>query len=353
MKSLMCLLILALNTAQVYSQCGCLGGAPVGGLTPLSGTKNLGVLPEENLLISSFYRFNYGDRSFSGDSRIDRGDYKDFNSNYLGFSTGYGLFKDFSIEMELGLFINKSQNVYFSSDPSNDSSYKLQGSGLSHLGLNGKYNLYYDDENDFEITIGAGVKAPLAAFREGQQQHVQASTGAFGFSGRIFMHKGFSDSEYHLFFIGSSEVNLENSDGYRYGDLYSFSLFAAKNLSKLFTGVVELRNEYRLKDEYKLNGESHIHNSSGSKTMVISPQINFLQKNLNVSLGFDYPLYQYYNGEQLGRHLAVGFNLAWNINFAEHLTDEEKEDLYYEELFFKENYGDPDNDEDDTKEDSK
>ena len=73
MKNILILIIIYLfSTAISYSQCGCLGGAAVGGLTPIGGTANVGLLREDYLRSSLFYSYANGNQFYRGASKTEK-----------------------------------------------------------------------------------------------------------------------------------------------------------------------------------------------------------------------------------------------------------------------------------------
>ena len=146
------IIVLICFSEKAYNQCACMGGAPVGGFTPVGGTTNIGILRKGNLRVLSFFSYSNGDKYYYRDSPLDSGLVRSFNSSYTGLLIGYGIFEDFTIDAEFGFFINKSQDF---------GSYTLSGSGFSHTTIYGKYNVYSSRANEWEWTIGLGGKIPL------------------------------------------------------------------------------------------------------------------------------------------------------------------------------------------------
>ena len=91
------------------SQCTCFG-ASIGGLTPVGGTTNIGVIRKDNLRANLFYKYSFGDTYYKGDSELPGGDIRNYRSNYISLNAGYGITNDITIEGELGFFAQKKQD---------------------------------------------------------------------------------------------------------------------------------------------------------------------------------------------------------------------------------------------------
>ncbi len=299
---IVCLMIFAAYDA--YSQCSCMGGAAVGGLTPVGGTVNIGVLREGFFRATTFYRYSAGDTYYRGDVIAEKGLIDNYHIHYMGLLFGYGVTNKFTLEAELGAFPQKFQDFNY---------YSLSGGGLSHVLISGKYNLFYSIRNEFEITAGIGGRLPLVIQEENLPQYVLPSTGAYGLVLQAFLHKGYKDHGLRFILIHRTDINAENNLDYQYGTGFYTSFYTAKNIFDAITGIIEIRNEYRLKDAYM--GE--VYDDSGGNIFIISPQINYVIGDFNISALFDYPFYKYYNGYQLANDFSFALNLTWQIKLFE------------------------------------
>jgi hypothetical protein len=294
-------LIIFIIGYSAYSQCPCLGGAPVGALTAIGGTSNIGVLRKGNLRGISYFTYSDGNKFYSGYSQTESGLVKSFNSSYLGLLIGYGLYENFTIDAEIGYYLNKIQDF---------GSYSLSGSGFSHTTIYGKYNITNSGYDELEWTIGIGGKIPLNLKSQSLPQNIQSSTGAFGTVLLSYLHKGIKSENIHIILVNRVELNTTNDSTYHYGSNFINSFFITKNLFDNLTGMIELRSEIRLKDSK--NGK--INDDSGWSILIISPQINYSFGNFNLSLFYDLPTYKYYNGLQLTNSKNIGASLTWNTS---------------------------------------
>ncbi len=310
MKLFIVVIIAALVlTEMAFAQCTCMGGAAVGGLTPIGGSANIGVLREGHLRASMFYRYGYGNDYFAGDSKTDSGRVvKDYYYQYVGINAGYGLTEDLTLELESGYFAEKMQDFF---------QYRLYSSGFSHVSLSAKYNIYSSMVDEWEYTAGLGARVPLNFTEDKAPQNILPSTGAFGLIVHSFLHKGYKSSGLHFFLINRAEFNAENSKSYLYGFSTFSSLLVSKSIIDNLSGALEVRNEYRAKDQYAGRDVR----DSGSLLFVASPQISYKIDNFYFTALFDLPFYKYYNGKQLSNAYSLGLMLTWQNNLSDILEE--------------------------------
>lgn len=313
----MILIIVAIAiSARVYSQCSCFG-ASIGGLTPVGGTTNIGVVRESNLRANMFYKYSYGDSYYKGDVKQAQGEIKSYLSQYMSFNAGYGITGSFTLEAEVGIFTQKTQDFRYWTESM---------SGLSHIMLSGKYNLFNSIKSEFEFTAGASIRAPFTAGDDSAFKFVNPSTGAWNFGLNLFVYKGYHELGLHFFMQNRTEFNTENKYGYIFGPANYTSFYTAYELFPFLTAIAEVRNELRIRDYMNekytgLNGtsviKSHYAGDSGGDVVILSPQLNLNFKPVNISMFVELPVYASYNGSQLANSYSAGLNLAWNFNFSE------------------------------------
>ncbi len=291
------ILVLFLYSYIAYSQCSCMGGAAIGGISPLVGTANVGLLKSSNLRILTYYSNTYGDTYYSADSETLKGIVQEFRNSNLTLNIGYGLNDELTAEAELGYFINKRQTL---------PTYILSASGLSHISFMLKYNILRFIKKQIEWTAGAGLRVPFP-YNDNQPVHLRPSTGAYSLLFQSFLHKGYREIGLHLILSNRIENNFENAQEYKYGLALVNSLFVSQNIYENLNGIVELRSEYRTKDKTK---GIEIPNSGGN-SVVVSPQLNYSISDFGISAIFDIPVYKYYNGSQLTNAYTFGLALSW------------------------------------------
>jgi hypothetical protein len=297
------IIILVIAISDSHSQCPCEGGAPVSGaFTPIGGTSNIGVLKQGTLRAISFFTYSNGNEFYNGDSPTEDELVRRFSTSYLGLLIGFGLFEKFTIDAEIGYYLNKMQDF---------GDYNLSGSGFSHTTIYGKYNVFNSLSDELEWTVGLGGRIPLNFEEQNLPQYIQSSSGAFGGVLLSYLHKGLKSENMHLILVNRAEFNAQNDSTYIYGSSFINSLFITRNIIRNFVGMIELRSDIRLKDSK--NGIDNY--NSGWNIIVVSPQINYRIGNFNFSIFYDFPVYKYYNGIQLTNSKNLGASLTWQANF--------------------------------------
>jgi hypothetical protein len=299
-------LILFLVLAARPAQSQCLSAA-----NPVGGSSNLLVLEQNTLRIISFYRHNYGNQYFEGDKLSDYNLIKSAGYNYFGTILGYGLTNKITVETELGYFIDKIQ-VY-----NGIPEYSLRGNGLSNVVVSLKGSLLKNNDKRFFISSSAGAKIPPS--REPQIRNgvvlpveVQPTLGAYGAVFQLFIVKEYPANGIRYFLTGRMETNARNNQDYKQGSAVYTSLFFSKHLmfpwlKGDWTAILQARNEIRGKDKTVIGWKE----SSGGSIYYLSPQLNtFVRKKWNLSIVFDVPVYQRFNGTQLATKYGISFNFA-------------------------------------------
>jgi hypothetical protein len=231
---------------------------------------------------------------------------KDGYSNYAGLQLAYGITKKFTADLETGYYLNRTQDIQ-----AYGLNYLLNGYGLSSVTLGGRYNVYRNDDKEFEFTSGIGVKVPSTTVPmvvDGVElsEDVQPCNGAYGLVIRNFFFKEYDSAGVRLFAVSTININSTNPKQYREGNSYLTSVFVSKTLRKNLTGIIQVRNEIRERC-YRYGA---IIPSSGGMRFVLVPQFNIsIKQRYNISALYELPLYQYYNGIQLRDVYAFSINL--------------------------------------------
>jgi hypothetical protein len=319
MKKLFLLLVfVSVFVGSAYSQCF---GSPG---NPAAGTSNLGTLKKKVLRISFFHRYSFSDTYYEGSKKSNFLLYDRANFNFLGNIIAYGVSNTFTIEAETGFFINKT--IHYSKQlPFPLPEYTKNGYGLNQTVISGKFMLLTDDKHPVKWSASAGIKIPL---RTEPQYHnntqlpidAQPSNLAFGGVFQSFLLKENSFKGLRYFMINRFEYNFINSIDYHWGQSLSNAFFISKRLhvkNKLFhdklTGILQLRHEMRTRNKNHTLSNPLV-NSSGSQLVYFTPQINFTAKSVwNISFMVDLPLFQYYNGTQIGNKFSMGLVLIRDI----------------------------------------
>jgi hypothetical protein len=302
---------------NIYSQCTCTSGAAIGGMTPVSGTTNVGVLQKKNMNTVLFSTFGSGSNYFSGNEKVKNVDVEEMKYAYSSLSAGYGITDKLTVEAEIGYFWDKYQRFI------GDQEYN--SSGLSHFGLGLKYNLLHSLARKLEFTGGLNFTSPLQFGNENLPQNILPSSGNYGTGIFILFHKGLNKGKSRLMLINRSGITFENSIEYQYGNYSITSGYYVQSIGKKFAAIAEFRSEIRDRDTY----EGNTFKDSGGYIFYFTPQVNYSFRNWNFSILADIPIYRYYNGSQLGKSFSVGLNINQEFSFEE--QEEEYDDEFWED----------------------
>lgn len=300
LKFLLFLLTLLIAYNNANAQCGCSGGSPMGSSMPLSGTTDLGMIKKNFIRGFINYRYSYGNEYYRHDMKAPQGVVSYFRSNITNLTINYGLDNQFLVEAEFAYFIEKYENYTL---------FDQTTSGLSNLNLGARYNLLYDRNENFEVTIGGLIRIPFPNKQEYEELniHLKPSSESYGFIFNSFIKKQIQEIDLYLFLVNRFEFNFNNRFKFRYGNTYYNSFFALKKITGGLNGVLELRNEIRQKDRF----EDEVICDSGGFLFIISPQLSYTIGNLGISVAFDYPFYKYYNG--IDKQPALKYNILLNL----------------------------------------
>lgn len=289
-------------------------GQCLSSVNPVGGTNNLLVLEKNSLRVISFYKFGQGDTYYEGNEQssfdlIDRAWY-----NYLSCILGYGLTQKLTIEAETGYFINKTQKYNLAPE------YRLRGNGFSNLVLLAKHSIYSEPVKRIYFTGSAGVKLPFSRNPQLTRNvelpvEVQPTSGAYGMVLNGSFVKENSSRGIRYFLTSRFESHTKNPNGYHPGNLWFNAVYVSKHLmfpwlKGDWTTIIQLRNEYRSYDWYNDQQKE----SSGSMLYFVSPQLNYVYKEQwYISAIIDFPVYQDFNGTQLGA--GTGLTLILSKSF--------------------------------------
>jgi len=306
------LFILIISEINAMSQCCASSGNPIG------STVNIGLLDKKILRTALFYRFSFADKYYEG-SELYTGGIGIVDkavSNFVGLLTGYGITDKLTIELETVYVINKTHFYRVNNE-------RLSGYGLSDAVISVRPKIYSSRDDQFEISFAIGSNIPFS--RSLQRVHgvtlpvdLQPSTGSYGLILQSNIIKEFPFRNMNLLMINRFEKYFENRQNYCYGNSYSTSFFFSKFISiershlQGCTMIIQAKNQIRSK--HLSDGEPI--DGSGNCSFFFIPQVSFsVAGNLNISLQVDIPVYQYFNGIQLGNKISSSFVLIKDFAF--------------------------------------
>lgn len=300
-------LLVVFPVKKTTAQC-CSTGSPVG------ASVYVGVLGKNYLRAGTFYRYGYSDKYYENDSKAENNPLQSANYNFTGIALGYGITKRLTAEIDFGYFINKTQ-LYL--DNKTFHGMKQTGYGFSNGGVNLKYGVYVNPVKQIEFTAGAGFRYPFTTNPQmvdnvQLNRDIQPSTNAFGANGMLFFNLGFPEITLRLFTINRYEYNFTDKVDYKYGNILLNSLFVSKKIMKYFFAILQLRNEFKTRDNYKGTDEVN----TGYDIVYLSPQLSYsVAGKWNITVVCDLPVYKNYNGRQLTPKYAMALSLTRDFNF--------------------------------------
>ncbi|PLX07511.1 MAG: hypothetical protein C0596_11310 [Marinilabiliales bacterium] len=288
---------------------------------PIAGSANVGILQPRIIRAVGFYRYSFSDQYYRESTPIDYNfpaAVSNANYNFVGFNIGRGMTKKFSLELEAGYFINKTQRYRHFEDFS-------RGYGFSNAVISGKFNIFKNVVKKTEVSVSAGAKLPFTTkpqIVDGVTLDIdlQPSTGNFGTIIQALFVKEVEGPSLRFIAIGRYEKNFnENQLGYKFGDAFVSSLYISKHLANKYTEItkditliLQIRHEYRMKN-LRFGEEVY---ASGNNILFLAPQINYNYNMVwNFSLIYDVPVYRYYNGTQLGTSHSIAFSVTRDFGF--------------------------------------
>jgi hypothetical protein len=294
-----------------FSQC-CSPGNPLGGYG------NNGTLNSRVVKFYAQYKYSYsgiyknGDKLYTGDTKDFRRSVQDGAYNFVGLGAAWGISERLTLESETGYFINKIQNHVQGVIPEQQRVY-----GFTDLSILVKPAFY--KKREIEFTPAFGLKMPLGRYDQQYQNSIlpadlQPTTGAVNYLAGFFLYKGFLKKHLRVFMIGRYEFPRTNPLEIKYGNAYIHSLFFSYSASMKISFALQIRSECRERDRAVYVGGGAFY-SSGSNKLFIVPQLTYaFDPKWDVSLFSDLPVYQYYNGYQLGNTFAVAVMVSAKFN---------------------------------------
>jgi len=304
LKRLAGIFLLLLHAHLLKSQC-CGGHSAVGDNT------NQSTLPKGNLQFSTYYRYSSSYGYLTGDVPSKFNFVSKAYGNITGAQVGFGITKKLSVDADMVYYINRVQEF----DLGSAGTSQLAGNGPSSITFSGRYNFIKNTEKNFEFTGGIGFKSPWT--REPQVINsvelpldVQPSNGAYGMTIRSFLFKEFHKSEINLFVVNAVTINGTNIKQFKDGSTFLTGVFLSKTYFEKISAILQFRNEYRT---YAYRYGKRIASSGGHRYLLV-PQVNYTFKEFyNISVLYEFPLYQYFFGTQLRDRYAVSVNFNMRL----------------------------------------
>jgi hypothetical protein len=305
-KILLITAILIFNVSAASAQC-CSAGNPFfyGELSSLSKNK---------LQFVVGYKYSTSHQYYTKDSPLDIDFVDKAYFNFLTIQTIYGLSERFTIQADLGYFINKSE-TYIKDDWDN-----LTGNGLGDANVSIKYVAYSNYKRKIKLIPSLGVTLPIGVFDQEIDNvklpiTVQPSSGSFKYQLGFYATKGSVNNKFNYTIYSMFEyAQLIDSKNfyYKYGNQFLLSVLTSYKVSGNFSVALEARSENRGKS---LRNNDQTVESSGYNIVYLVPHLSWsINKSIYLAVNTDLPIYKYYNGIQLSNTYSVSARISYSIN---------------------------------------
>lgn len=309
----------------LHAQC-CAGGSG----SPIAGGSSQGVLLKNQVEVNTNYQFISTETFLRGDSP-DTNYFDSFSASYLYFRLGYGVTEKFTMSVEGGYYVNKTQVQLNASE-------KITSSGIGDIILFPRYNLFTKktEKVNSELTIGLGFKIPLGKYNDSlgyvepfsgmtyyvtKPLSVQPSSGANDLIFYSFYYRGYDCDNLRLFANAIYIRKGWNPNGEKMGDYATIGLFAGRSFRCKLNTTLMLRGEWV--DQTQVNKEILMYTAlsydplaTGSKKVFAGLQLGYNPfAGMMIYASSEYPLYQYVNKSQIVSQwqLMVGVSYRFMI----------------------------------------
>lgn len=309
-----CLLLIAIQSQNIFSQTCCSGGVPL--------SNNLG-LPNEGkgmLSIGLNYDYNNLNTLNAGSEELDD-DSRQRITNSVLLNVGYAITDRLAVET-LFTWVNQTRTI---SQFGNEEFTSTSGIGDAILLM--KYSLPEVLGKRTLLNFGLGVKAPLGKSDiltpQGLQltADLQPGSGAWDGIGWISISKGLNirpsatvSSSLTFRETGVNNSYLNNTAEYEFGNEIQVNLGYTDQFM-IFNTVINpgLIFKYRKSFEDKID-EQEIPNTGG-EWVFIRPELKFaLKQNLSLNTRFELPIYSFVVGTQLTPTSRFSIGLLYSFN---------------------------------------
>lgn len=319
--------LLALHTAESRGQ-ACCGG---GGGSPIAGGATQGVLQEGQAEAGSSYQFVSTNIFFSEDRRDTATYFDRFASQYLYTRFAYGISEKFTLSLESGYWIKKTQVGLHAADT-------ITSTGIGDLILFPRYSVFSKSTMTLhnELTLGMGMKVPLGKYNDSigktepfsgqlyyltKPQSVQNSSGANDFIFYAFYFRDYLARDFRIFANSYYIRKGWNPSGEKMGDFASLGIFAGKTFFSRLGTILQVRGEWigkmRInKTVYLFAYPNYDPEATGSRKVFITPQVSYSWRKLTLFALADLPVYQYCIKSQAGsqHQFSAGLNYRFMLN---------------------------------------
>ena len=320
-KKVLLICVLGLLVNKINAQC-CAGGSG----SPIAGGASQGVLMQHQFDINSNFQHITTRKFLTGD-KLAKDFLDNFSSNYIYNRLGYGITKDFTMYLEMGYFLNKTQVTLNKAET-------IKSKGIGDLIIFPRYDLINKTKRNkkTELTVGLGYKIPIGKYNDSSRYvepfsgdayyvrktlAVQPSSGAQDLIFYAFYLKDYS--KFRVFTNATYIKRGWNEMGEKHGDFLSVGLFASKTFLKSLGVTLQVRREWL--NKMKLNKDILMYAypnydpaATGYKKVFFAPQVSYTyQQKITLYALTEIPIYQYVTKTQIASQYQAAFGFSYRF----------------------------------------
>lgn len=284
-----------------------------GGGCPIAGGASMGVLLEHQFDLNANYQYVSTTKFLKGDSP-DKNFLDRFYSKYGYYRIGYGITKSLTVSLEAGNYFTKTQIGLHKRDT-------ISTHGPADFIIFPKYALLNKsgENTHSEITVGLGFKLPMGNPKDTMKQvepfsgnvyyilkpvAIRNTTGGHDMIFFLSMLQSYPKKNLRFFTNALYIKKGWNELGEKAGDYASVGLFAGKTIKENIGLTLQVKGEWigQMKTNYDLRMLGFYNydpDATGSRKVLVVPQVSYSFKSFSWFLSGEFPLYQYVNKEQI------------------------------------------------------
>lgn len=320
-KKILLLIFLGTYSVEIFSQC-CGGGSG----SPIAGGASQGVLMLHQVDINTSFQAISTKKFLTGDSPA-KNFLDSYGSNYIYNRLGYGITNDFTLYLETGYFLNKTQVTL-------NKAQTIKSKGIGDLIIFPRYDVINKTKKNkkTELTLGIGFKIPLGKYKDSMREVEPFSGEAYYLTKPLAVQpsSGAHDIIFYSFFLKdlskfkvfANTLFIKkgwNPLGERIGNFYSVGLFASKTFFKSLGVTLQVRGEWV--DKMKLNKNILLYAypnydpaATGYKKIFFTPQVSYTyQRKITVYALTEIPIYQYVTKTQIASQYQTTLGLSYRF----------------------------------------
>lgn len=256
------------------------------------------------LKLGLHYEFLRADGLYDGSESIDDPTDRREDWKRLTFTAEYGILHSLSAAVQLPwTWKEKTARAY-----------RLESDGLGDMVVSVRYSPLARDFVDWrEVSVGIGVKIPTGAtdrknYSTLLPEELQPGTGSWDYHVSGAYYQGWELVD--LLATGTYVITTSHED-YEFGNQLALSLIGTWHITERLDAVTGLVGSHREMDCD--DGESIEDTGRDQAWLRLGGQVQVIPSLAMVQGYFDYPVYQDFNGRQVGSDFNLLIGMAWSI----------------------------------------